>query len=90
MKNASKITTEDCQTCAVSGLIVCTKPENIERVTASLNLMDGVEVHQASPEGKLVVTVEELPGQKMMVDRISDISAADGVLSAALVYAHQE
>ena len=74
----------------ISGLIVRTLPEQVEPVTQRLNALEGVEVHLSEPDGKLVVTVEELPGQKIMVDRITDISALAGVLSAALVYAHQE
>ncbi len=78
------------ETCAISGLVVCALPRNMDRVAQRLNEMSGVEVHDRSTEGKMVVTIEELPGQKMMVDRISEISAAEGVLSAALVYTHQE
>ncbi|OED48664.1 hypothetical protein ACH42_02240 [Endozoicomonas sp. (ex Bugula neritina AB1)] len=74
----------------VSGLIVRTLPDDIHSVTHHLNQFEGVEVHLSEPDGKLVITVEELPGQKVMVDRITEISAVEGVLSTALVYAHQE
>ena len=74
----------------VSGLIIRTLPEDIHSVTNHLNGLEGVEVHLSEPDGKLVVTVEEMPGEKVMVDRITEISGAEGVLSAALVYAHQE
>lgn len=74
----------------VSGLIVRTLPEDIQSVTHRLNQLEGVEVHLSEPDGKLIVTVEEMPGEKVMVDQITKINAAEGVLSAALVYAHQE
>ncbi len=74
----------------ISGLIVRCQPENAQAVSGRLNQLQGVEVHLVEPDGKLVVTVEERPDEKVMVDRISEINAAEGVLAAALVYAHQE
>lgn len=74
----------------ICGLVVCTRPEQLEAVADRLGQIPGVEVHDKNPLGKLVVTVEERPGEKMMVNRISQISAAEGVLSSALVYTHQE
>ena len=75
---------------AICALVVCTRPEQLDAVAGRLGQLPDVEVHDRSPQGKLVVTVEERPGEKIMVDRISQISAAEGVLSCALVYTHQE
>jgi len=75
---------------SICGLVVCTRPERLDAVAECLSQMPGVEVHDRNPQGKLVVTVEERPGEKIMVNRISQISAAEGVLSSALVYTHQE
>ena len=75
---------------SICGLVVCTRPEQLDAVADCLGQMPGVEVHDKNPQGKLVVTVEEGPGEKIMVNRISQISAAEGVLSSALVYTHQE
>ncbi len=82
--------TETNEVGGISGLIVRTQPEDIDSVTERLNQLEGVEVQMTEADGKLIVTVEEQPGQQTMVSRISDISAAEGVLSSALVYAHQE
>ncbi|MRI32411.1 glutamate synthase [Endozoicomonas sp. OPT23] len=90
MRQPNKETNDSTQVCAISGLVVCAMPARMDEVAQTLNNMPGVEVHDRSTEGKMVVTVEELPGEKMMVDRISEISAAEGVLSSALVYTHQE
>ena len=75
---------------AICGLVVCTRPEQLEAVADRLGQMPGVEVHDKDLLGKLVVTVAERPGEKMMINRILQISAAEGVLSCALVYTHQE
>lgn len=75
---------------AISGVIVRAWPHCLQDVSQRLVSLPGVEVHASDPTGKLVVTVEELPGQKLMVDRLTEINAVEGVLSAALIYAHQE
>lgn len=70
---------------SVSGLVVHTRPDSTASVSDNLNAMQGVEVH-AMNEGKLVVTVEELPGEKSMIQSITDINNTAGVINAALVY----
>jgi nitrate reductase NapD len=49
--------------------------------------MPGIEVHAASPEGKLIVTIET-ESDRETVAAYERISRTDGVLSAAMVY-HQ-
>ena len=75
---------------AISGVIVRAWPHCLQDVSRRLDNLPGVEVHVSDPSGKLIVTVEELPGEKLMVDRLTEINAVAGVLSAALIYAHQE
>ncbi len=82
--------TQPANICAISGVVVRALPENTSNVAQQLESLPGVEVHVCDPVGKLVVTVEELPGEKLMVDRLTEINAVAGVLSAALIYAHQE
>ncbi len=82
--------TQPAEICAISGVVVRALPEQLTDVTRQLEALPGVEVHACDPQGKLVVTVEELPGEKLMVDRLTEINAVAGVLSAALIYAHQE
>ena len=90
MRQPSTTHATETEICAISGLVVCAMPARMDEVAQRLSDMPGVEVHDRDPEGKMVVTVEEKPGEKIMVDRISEISAAEGVLSSALVYTHQE
>jgi len=73
----------------ISGVVVATLPQNIEQLTSELVTIAGVEVHGANELGKLVVTVEtEHEGQ--MADTVVAIQNISGVLSAAMIYNHNE
>jgi len=56
-------------------------------VQALLTQQAGVEIHAASPEGKLTVTIET-DSDRETIAAYERISKTDGVLSAAMVY-HQ-
>lgn len=70
----------------ICSLVVHAKPERLGGVQADLLAMPGVEVHSASPEGKLVVTVEDVPGGALVLDTLTAIGNVGGVLSTVLVY----
>ncbi|NMZ70234.1 periplasmic nitrate reductase chaperone NapD [Pseudomonas peli] len=69
----------------IASLLVHARPELFEAVKANLHLLDGVELHQQSPLGKLVVVLETVNEQQIL-ERIEQISNLPGVLNAALVY----
>jgi nitrate reductase NapD len=71
----------------VSSLIVNAKDGQVLAVQALLAQQAGVEIHAASPEGKLIVTIET-DSDRDTVAAYERISRTDGVLSAAMVY-HQ-
>jgi nitrate reductase NapD len=71
----------------ISSLIVDTRPEHTSLVVAQLGRWPGVEVHAATPEGKLVVTLEAA-GDGELASCFDRIRGLAGVMSAALVY-HQ-
>jgi len=71
----------------ISGVLVRSRPENIKAVTARLEDMEGVEVHGANPDGRLVVTVEE-SGDRTMADTVVRMQDLPGVISASMIY-HQ-
>ena len=71
----------------ISGVLVRSLPENIDAVTERIEAFDGVEVHGANPDGRLVVTVEEV-GDRAMADTVIRIQDVPGVLSASMIY-HQ-
>ncbi len=71
----------------VSSLIVNAKDGHALAVQALLTQQSGVEIHAASPEGKLIVTIET-DSDRETIAAYERISRTDGVLSAAMVY-HQ-
>lgn len=70
---------------SVCGLVVLCHVELAGKVSNDLEKIAGVEVH-GGEAGKLVVTVEELPGEKKLIDRVTEINNTSGVLSASLIY----
>lgn len=75
---------------SVSGLLVRTRPEIRKDVMDRLGQLQGVEVHIAEASGKLVVTVEEKPGECTMIEGIERVQLTTGVISTALIYTHTE
>ena len=73
----------------IAGIVVHVLPESVERVTGSIAGLPGTEVHAASRDGRLVVTLEA-PSAREIAARMDDIQRFDGVLSALLVYQHNE
>ncbi|RDE24074.1 hypothetical protein DV711_00240 [Motiliproteus coralliicola] len=74
----------------ITGVVVRTAPDQSKAVAERLTEMKGVEVHAVGDEGNLVVTVEELDGEKFALKTIEDINNMPGVLSTSLVYHHTE
>ena len=79
----------------ISGVVVRAFPRDIEVVTRSLTQIEGVEVHGANKDGRLVVTVEQ-PGEQGLSDVLDQMQSMPGILSTSLIYnqfedlAHQE
>ena len=75
---------------SVAGLIVHSKPTNLGTVAKRLETLSGVEVHARNEKGKLVITIEEQPGERFIIDRITEINNTDGVISTSLVFSQTE
>jgi nitrate reductase NapD len=58
-------------------------------VRAAVEAMTGVEIHAASDNGKMVVTVEA-PTSRAIAAQLTCLHQLEGVLSATLVYQHNE
>ena len=71
----------------ISGVLVRSRPENLDAVRERLEELAGVEVHGANPDGRLVVTVEET-GDRAMADTVVRMQNLPGVISASMIY-HQ-
>lgn len=73
----------------VCGVLVHTRPGNVEDVRGRLAALPGVEVHAATAEGRVVVTVEDTP-ERLAIDTITDIFQTEGVINASLVYQYTD
>lgn len=73
----------------ISSVIVIPHPDHIEAVRQQLLILEGVELHGVSPEGKMIVTLETA-GDRETTDLYEKISLLDGVLSASMVYHQKE
>jgi len=71
----------------ISSLVVHGRPEGLESIETAIGGLTGAEVHGASSQGKLVVTLETI-NEGEMLTRIDEINRIEGVLSVALIY-HQ-
>jgi len=87
MKTAPRHSSNDY---SVAGIVVHARPENRSNVAERLTQLHGVEVHVINADGKLVVTVEEEPGERFIIDRITEINNTQGVINASLVFSQSE
>lgn len=71
----------------VSSLVVHVRPERLPAASAAIAALIGAEVHAATPEGKMIVTLET-GGTDEITQALTDINAIEGVLSAVLAF-HQ-
>lgn len=69
----------------IASLIVHTRPELLEAVKANLLRLPDLEVHQQSPQGKLVVVLEAAH-EASILDNLNAIQNLPGVLNAVLIY----
>ncbi len=69
----------------VCGVLVRARPERGEAVARALAEMPGVEVHAATPDGRIVVTLEH-ESRRGVADALTAMHNVEGVLNAALVY----
>ncbi len=69
----------------ISGVLVHARPEKVAAVRSRLAQIAGVEVHAATDDGKLIVTVEE-ESDRILADTVLSLRDVPGVLSASMVY----
>ena len=73
----------------ICGVLVHAKPASVGLVREALEQLPGVEVHAATDDGRMVVTVED-QGDKRVVETITGFHDIKGVLSASVIYEHSE
>jgi nitrate reductase NapD len=73
----------------IAGIVVHAAPQGVQALAASIAGLTGAEVHAASRDGKLVVTLEAASAREI-ASRMEQIQSLEHVISAALVYQHNE
>ena len=75
---------------SVSGLCVTARPEDLTAVAGLVSGLPGVEVHGSDPGNGRLVVVQEAASIKAHQDRLREIQALPGVLTADLVVHYQD
>jgi len=73
----------------IAGVLVNSHPDHVDSVKQRLAAIHGVEVHATTPEGRIVVTVDE-DNLDTLADTFRQFHDLSGVLSASMVYHHFE
>lgn len=73
----------------ICSLVIQAKPQLLSSVSASLNAMQGVEIHVQGETGKMVVSIDH-PSREYCSDAMTKMSLIDGVMSSSLVFEYQE
>ena len=73
----------------IAGIVVHVLPQSVQQVVEAIAGWPGVEVHATGRDGKMVVTLEA-PGAREIAARMDEIRHLPAVLSASLVYQHNE
>ena len=73
----------------ISSAILHVAPIRLEEVCVALRKMPGVEIHAQSPEGKLVVTIED-SDTNSAADSYAAMHGIPGVASVAMVYQYSD
>jgi nitrate reductase NapD len=69
----------------ISGIVLRARPERLADVERSLAALPGVEVHAATADGRLVVTLEDA-GTASAADSFVRLHDISGVMSVAMIY----
>jgi len=72
-------------TVEIASILVQTRPERLAGVAAAIGAIDGAEIFQRDPKGKLVVVVEA-DGADPVGEKLTRISLLPDVITATLVY----
>lgn len=73
----------------LSSILLHVVPARMDDVRAELKKMPGVEVHAATGDGKLVLTLEDADARRAS-DAYAALHGVAGVFSVALVYQYED
>ena len=74
-----------CSPTNVVGLVIQTAPGKTGAVRAAVAVLNGVEIHAETGDGRLVATAIDT-GDCMAIDQLAAINRLPGVVSAMLAY----
>jgi nitrate reductase NapD len=70
---------------SISGVVVHVQPSSVDAMIERVTALEGVEVHAATEDGRLVMTVDR-PNDGDAAEAFGELQGMDGVLSISLVY----
>jgi len=73
----------------LASLVVHTRPGDRDRIADQLRTLPGVEIHAATDDGRLVVTVDHDVSQ-VTADTLTAIHETRGVISAAITFQYSD
>jgi nitrate reductase NapD len=73
----------------LASLVVHTRPDDRDQIADQLLALPGVEIHAATDDGRLVVTVEDDVSQ-VAADTLTAIHETKGVISAAITFQYSD
>lgn len=73
----------------ISGIVVHSRPEDIEALREQMASLAGVEVHVTKDDGRMVITIEDTP-ESGPTETLMRVQNLPGVLSAAMIYNYCE
>ena len=73
----------------ISGVLVCTQPERTAAMRQKLESVPGVDVHHTDETGRIIITIEGADTSQD-VERLKQVKALEGVLSADMIHYHFE
>lgn len=79
----------DSQPIHLASAIVLAKVTKVQSVVESLTAIPGIEVHNNSGDGRIVITVES-PRYREVADILLSLRDIEGVLSSELVYQYSD
>ncbi|RLA07283.1 MAG: hypothetical protein DRQ51_06575 [Gammaproteobacteria bacterium] len=76
----------DSNSSSLSGALVHADLKKIDQIKKDILAFEGVEIHAVDENGKIVITIEERGGNKIMANTLISIQDIEGVYSASLIY----
>lgn len=73
----------------IAGIVVFADQSHLESVASCIGAIPMATIHAATPDGKMVVTLEADSTQRTL-DYLDAIRALPGVMNVAMVYQHAE